>query len=144
MVDGMLLQKRNALSRNENMGGSISPVLKPCEAEVQGYVFKCGLVGPFSASLLFSNLDIFIEKPFPVLSLADIHTAVAIKRERSPIQKVPSQSRWRQARTFRQTILCGARSRPYSWGQTKPESREAQQRSQPRLSRVPKRASSAV
>lgn len=50
------------------MGGSTSPDMKPCEAERPGYVFKSGLVGPFSANLMFSNLDIFIEKPFSVLS----------------------------------------------------------------------------
>jgi hypothetical protein len=64
----MLRLKRNALSKYENMGGSISPDMKPCKAEGWRYVFKIGLVGPFCSGLMFSNLDTFIEKPFSVLS----------------------------------------------------------------------------
>jgi hypothetical protein len=50
------------------MDGSISPDLKLCKAEKQGYVFKGGLVGLFPIYLMFLFLDIFIEKPFPVHS----------------------------------------------------------------------------
>lgn len=42
--------------------------MKPYDPEMLGYVFKSGLIGPFSASLMFSYLDIFIEKPFSVLT----------------------------------------------------------------------------
>jgi hypothetical protein len=64
----MVEKKRCPLSIFENMGGSISPDMKPCDPERLGYVFKSGLIGPFSSSLMFSYLDIFIEKPFSVLS----------------------------------------------------------------------------
>ena len=65
--------KRVPLSIFETMGRSISPDLKPCDAERHGYVFKSGLVGPFCSGLMFSNLDIFIEKPFSVLSFHVCH-----------------------------------------------------------------------
>ncbi len=42
--------------------------MKPYEAARRGYVFKSGLIGPFCSGLMFSNLDIFIEKPFSILS----------------------------------------------------------------------------
>lgn len=84
--------KRRPLSIFETMGRSISPDMKPCDAERQGYVFKSGLVGPFSAGLMFSNLDIFIEKPFSVLSFHVCQlcktgaktTAASTEKQRSP------------------------------------------------------------
>jgi hypothetical protein len=67
MGGGMTQKKRAPLSIFEIMGRSISPDMKPCDAERHGYVFKSGLIGPLFAGLMFSNLDTFIEKPFPIL-----------------------------------------------------------------------------
>ncbi len=68
MVGVRVRQKCIALSRYETMSSSTSPVLKPCHSERWGYVFRTGLVGRFLHGFMFSNLDIFIEKPFSILS----------------------------------------------------------------------------
>lgn len=95
-------KKRNALSIFETMSGPTSPEMKPRRAETPGYVFKSGLVGPFCIGLMFSNLDIFIEKPFSVLSFHICHLCkTSAKTTAAPLKsKTTSSKQYAHARAI--------------------------------------------
>ena len=54
------------------MHGATSPLAKPCKAFNRAHGFTGGLVGQFFGALMVSQVDIFIEKPFSVLTLSCI------------------------------------------------------------------------
>jgi hypothetical protein len=95
------MKKHNPLSTAETLSGATSPRLKPWQAIQPRACFEGGLVGLLSQAFNVPQVDTFIEMPFCALSLSGSHTAIAIKRERSPRKKAPLRCRWRQARTFR-------------------------------------------
>jgi hypothetical protein len=64
------MKKRDPLSTPETMGTSASPRQKPLKGRCPSHGCSGGLVGGVWASFTVSEMDIFIEKPFSVLSLS--------------------------------------------------------------------------